>query len=184
MQRHLKMKMKRQSLYLVNHIYWVSSFLFCIYSLLQHYWTIRKNTISSYWLFYNWLKTCSFSALPMLTSGCFLNSQKNWAEGTENPHTCTVPPNYQHPPPQQHICYNQGIYTDTSLSPKVHRQFTRYCTSYGWHVSVIIHAILSMSTALKNPLCPTFHHLLPPSPGNHWSFHYLHCFASSRRSYS
>lgn len=52
MQRHLKMKMKRQSLYLDNHIYWVSSFLFWIYSLLQHYWTIKKNTISSYWLFY------------------------------------------------------------------------------------------------------------------------------------
>ena len=86
------MKMKRQSLYLVNHIDWVSSFLFIIYSLFQHYWTIRKNTISSYWLFYNWLKTHNFSVLPMLTSGCFLNSQKNWAESTESPHTCTVPP--------------------------------------------------------------------------------------------
>ena len=156
MQRHLKMEMKRQSLYLVNHIYWVSSFLFIIYSLFQHYWTIRKNTISFYWLFYNWLKIHNFSVLPMLTSGCFLNSQKNWAEGTESPHTCTVPPHYQHPTPQQYICYKQGIYTDTSLSPKVHRQSTRYCMFYGRHVSIIIHVIQSMSTALKNICAPPF----------------------------
>lgn len=97
-----------------------------------------------------------FFSITYVDFRLFLNSQKNWAEGIENPHTCTVPPNYQHPPPQQYICYNRGIYTDTSLSPKVHRQFTRYCTFCGWHVSIIRHAILRMSTALKILCAPPF----------------------------
>lgn len=91
--------------------YWVSPFLFWIYSLFQHRWTVRKNTINSYWLFYNWLKMQLFSITYADFRLIFQFTETLSRRYREFLHMHNSPPprphrHYQHPIPQQNICYS------------------------------------------------------------------------------